>query len=126
MFVLGRGKLKTIGFRPSEKSDEAINLLLKNKEAKSKSEAVNILIERGLSSQSELGEATGIIVQCPMRPVPFPPKKPFQNINLPVDSSICKTCSKYPCDAWKDIESWAKVSPRTTSQPLHDINKKGV
>jgi len=92
-----------ITFRPSEKSDEAINLLLKNKEAKNKSDAVNQLIEKGLSSQSEqLEDVTGLIIPCPMR-------------EAQVDSSVCKTCHKYPCDTWEDIKSWARVSPRTTT-----------
>lgn len=112
---MGRGKMgDVIAFRPSEKSEEAINLLIKSKEAKNKSDAVNQLIEKGLSPQSELGEETGVIVQCPIRPVPFPPKNPIMNISLPVDSSVCKTCSKYPCDSWGHIQSWARVSPKTT------------
>jgi len=102
MSVMACGKMgDVIGFRPSKKADEAINLLVKSKKAKSKSDAVNQLIEKGLSSQSEqLEDVTGLIIPCPMR-------------EAQVDTSVCQTCHKHPCDTWGHIKSWARVSPKT-------------
>jgi len=103
-----------MGFRPTEKSQDVIKAYIKENKV-NQTQAINELIAKSskLGDAPTLGEGTGIIVQCPIRPLPFPIDNPIMKLRLPVDSSVCKTCSKYPCDSWGHVESWAKYSPKT-------------
>ena len=73
------------------------------------------LVEKGLT-HSEMGgitsspSATGIIIKCPLRAMPVPYEKPFVTWKVPVDSSVCKTCPKYPCESWDEIFSEKRLS----------------
>lgn len=58
---------------------------------------------------------TGKLIQCPLRSVPVPYEKPFVFWKAPVDSSVCKTCHKYPCESWKDLLSWQRTEPKKPS-----------
>lgn len=58
---------------------------------------------------------TGMLIQCPLRPVPVPYEKPFVFWRAPVDSSVCKTCDKYPCESWEDLLSWQRTEPKKPS-----------
>jgi len=135
---------KIIGFRPTEKALEKINEAMK-KEGLNKSQAIVFLIEREtpkpqlehapekaggrnikcphchgtvvLSTPLNVLDATGTIVQCPMRPLPVPYEKPFVTWKAPVDASVCKTCSKYPCETWEIIESEKRLGLSKTPLP---------
>lgn len=95
---------KVTCFRPSEKAEQAIVSLVKEKKAKNKSDAVNQLIQKALEPQLEfppktddrkIPETTGILVACELRSIPVPYDEPFVLWKPPVDSSVCKTCPKY-------------------------------
>lgn len=112
---MARGKMsKPIAFRPTEKTVEAIDVLLKNKEAKDRTEAVNKLIEKGLEHpRTEGEEPTGIILHCPLRLLPYPLEEPISLWKVPVDSSVCKTCHKHPCSSWEEQKSWERINPKS-------------
>lgn len=113
MKSVGCGNVAVVTFRPSKEINSIIKRLVKQGKAKNKSDAVNKLLLKEASSSMEEMKATGIIIQCPMRPVSFPPTNPYLKINLSVDSSVCKTCQSNPCDAWKDVKTWDVISPAT-------------
>ena len=77
------------------------------------------LVEKGLT-HSEMGgitsspSATGIIINCPLRPLPIPYEKPFVTWKVPIDSTVCKTCPKYPCESWDIILSDKRLSDNET------------
>ena len=75
------------------------------------------LVEKGLTHSDTGGStssrsATGIIINCPLRPLPIPYEKPLVTWKVPVDSSVCKTCRKYPCERWNIILSEKRLSDK--------------
>lgn len=124
---------KTLSLRPTKR--EAQNLVLymeKHKLKKATFALKKILTELTLEDKtttpqlerekpvespfSQTSKATGILIKCPLRAIGVPYEKPFVHWKPPVDTSVCKTCSKYPCESWEDIESWKRTA-RPTTQP---------
>jgi len=70
-----------------------------------------------LSAPLNVLDAVGTIVQCPIRPVAVPYESPFVIWKAPVDASVCKTCSKYPCETWEIIESEKRLGLSKTPLP---------
>jgi len=104
-----------IPFRPTEQARNIIKTYMKEHSLKSRSQAVNEIIEKSatqLEPSEKLGDATGTIINCPLRPLPIPLEKPFATWKVPVDSSVCRTCDKYPCETWKQQFSWERINPK--------------
>lgn len=75
---------------------------------------------------------TGIIIECPMRPTTVPIcwcSNCFNTVYMKqqVDSSVCKTCPKYPCEPWEDIFAQKRMDPENPMiqkiQQHHDLRK---
>lgn len=92
-----------IGFRPSASSLAILKAYMKEHNIKSKSKAVNEILEAYKQPFSE--EVTGTSVACPLRPMTFELFSETITINTDVDTSVCKGCSKYPCETWEGIFS---------------------
>lgn len=100
---------KPIAFRPSDKALAILKDYMKTNNLKSKSQAVNDIIEQHQKVEfSE--EVTGVLIHCRLRPYWVDaPVLPFIELAL-VDTSVCKSCPRYPCEAWKMSESWERVT----------------
>lgn len=103
---------KVRAFRPTEKN-EALILEYMKKEKVGLTKAINDLIEKDHSK--EVTETTGVYIYCPKRPLPIPLEAPLATWKTPVDSSVCRTCGGYPCEEWKQQESYE----RTNKNPVH-------
>lgn len=99
---------KRIIFTPSERTLALISEYMNKHNITNKSIAINKLVESPINEATE--ETTGIIIACPLRILPFPIDRPIMTLRLPIDSSVCKSCSKKPCDSWLHIESWSKTN----------------
>lgn len=99
---------KRIIFTPTERTLALISEYMNKHDIKNKSIAINKLIESPINEATE--GITGQIIACPLRVLPFPINRPIMTLRLPIDSSVCKSCSKKPCDSWLHIESWSKYN----------------
>lgn len=98
-------------FRPTIKASKIIDAYMLEHKPKNTSIAINKIIEQFLSPKPE--GFTGDLVSCPMRPYPLCDDCSLCEgmvINAVVDSSVCKTCTKYPCETWKNIESEKRIA----------------
>jgi len=102
-----------VGISLSDKAKTIIDIYMKEHNLTSRSQAVNEIVKSFQPDQFEkLGDATGTIINCPLRPLPIPLEKPFATWKVPVDSSVCRTCDKYPCETWKQQNSWERINPK--------------
>jgi len=110
--LAGSAILKSVvPFRPTEKASEIIKAYMTENKLKSKSKAVTEIIERFKAPLPE--GVTGNLVSCPMRPYAICDDFSLCEgivINAVVDSSVCKTCLRYPCETWKNIESEKRIA----------------
>lgn len=117
-------KKKLLSIRPQALSQNLINYidsqLRKNKDATVTGLIVE-LMQKGLNL-SDTGEKhslpTGAIIECPIRPTPIPicawcdSCSNVVYMKAKVDSSVCKTCPKYPCETWEIILSEQRLSDK--------------
>lgn len=116
-------KTAIMSFRPTLKIQQHILSELEKEaqkpksERKTKSDIVNELLENAVSSSRQEGNetpsepSTGILIKCPRQTVPVPYGDPWIVWQAPVDSSVCKGCSAYPCESWENIFSEKNVHP---------------
>lgn len=104
---------QVIPFRPTEKTLAIVENYMKEHNIKSRSKAVNAVLEQ---FQQPMPEGyTGQLISCPLRPAIFCQDCPFDfdkymHVKGLVDSSVCKTCQKYPCESWEQIESERRIT----------------
>lgn len=113
----------TIGIRPTDQLQHYVDSELEKNPKKKKSEIIIELCEKGLSysgQQTTAGEKkpssppTGIILECELRRRPVRIASWSKNWVYPrqfVDSSVCKTCPKYPCEEWECIFTEKRLFP---------------
>jgi len=100
----GKQVVEVIPFRPTDKALAIVADYMKENKVKSRSQAVNEILQQHKQPMPE--EYTGQLIDCPMRFVMFCDNCPFDfgeymHVKAPVDSSVCKTCPKYPCESWE-------------------------
>ena len=113
----------TIGFRPTDQIQEYIDSQLKKDSTKSKAEIIRELCEQAISYSGQEGKSpsqipTGIVLECELRRTPVRIASWSKSVVYPrqfVDSSICKTCPKYPCEEWKWIFTEKRLNPDNPS-----------
>lgn len=103
--------MRTRTFRPTDKSNGIIESYVREHKSKSASIAINNIIEQFLSPLPE--GVTGDLVSCPIRPYPICDDCSLCEgivLHALVDSSVCKSCMKYPCETWENIESEKRIA----------------
>lgn len=105
-----------------KKPSEALKQILKDELPKLEKDKLEPQLEQKPRSESlpllrQIEDATGLLLACPLRSIPVPYENPIVHWKAPVDTSVCKTCSKYPCESWQDYESWKKFNPDLRPQP---------
>lgn len=112
---------KIYNFRKDRLSEECLVHIQKEvRKGKTKTDVIIDLIEKGFKSYSGheptkqeekpqqakelLEHATGLILNCPdYKPLEVRTLAVTYFYIRKVDSSVCKTCPKYPCEAWRHI-----------------------
>lgn len=113
-------KTKLIPFKASEKALTNLKQYMTDNNMKSRSGAVNDILEKwGTKTPSDpSGEGiatselpTERLIECPIRTVAFCVDclRHRLRVKAPVDTSVCRSCQKYPCESWKWIESEDRV-----------------
>lgn len=115
---------KPISFRPTPKISKYVDSQQQKHPKKKPSHIIIEMLELAISRSGQEGKSslpTGIILQCPARSFSLGTflKSAYGTICVPkgvywkppVDSSVCKTCSKYPCETWEWILSGKRCFP---------------
>ena len=107
-------KSKPTTFRHSQAALAVIEDYMKQHNLKSKSQAVNKIIEKFTPAMTKQAPQTadvfeGLIIQCPMRPFVVDILGAAITLPVTVHQSVCINCPKYPCINWKWAESWKRI-----------------